>query len=160
MLQNPVVGEHFGREEGMMVNISLWRFFFAFAFVLTGCTRSAERNIDTFTLETGVALQGVKACDTDQRVQKPASVRKLPDGYEITVSTFFSCNSEATKPYLTVTNEKKATLVIESTSPKAIMGSSCECARTLIIKLTGRLDPGDTLYLLREHEVLGHLFMP
>ena len=73
---------------------------------------------------------------------------------------FFACNAKVSKPYLTVTNKKKATLVIESSAPQEIFNSSCECARSLAIKLSDRLETGDTLYLLRDQDVLGHLVMP
>lgn len=133
----------------------------AFVQSLVGCTRSTEKSSDSFTLETGVALQEVKACDAAKKDQEPtSSVRKLSDGYEITVAAFFACNAVVSRPYLTATNQKKATLVIESSAPSEFFGSSCECARALVIKLSDRLESGDTLYLLREHEVLGHLVMP
>lgn len=146
-----------------MNNSYLWKFFIIYAVVqsLVGCTRNAEKNSDTFTLETGVALQEVKACDVQQKIQEQtSSVRKLSDGYEIAVSASFACDTKIIKPYLTATNHKKATLVIASLASKEVLNSSCECARSLVIKLSNRLEVGDTLYLLREQEVLGHLVMP
>lgn len=146
-----------------MKNRHLWKFLVVCAVVqsLVGCSRNIEKNSDTFTLETGVVLQEIDECDAQKKTQAPtSSVKNLTAGYEVTVSAFFACNAKVSKPYLTVTNQKKATLVIESSAPKEIFNSSCECARSLAIKLSDRLETGDTLYLLRDQEVLGHLVMP
>ena len=146
-----------------MKNRCLWKTLVAFALIqsLVGCSRNTEQASDSFTLETGVALQEFKACDAKQGVQEQiSSVKKLSDGYEVSVSAFFACNADVSRPYLTVTNQKKTTLVVNPSTSKEVFSSSCECARSLVIRLTNRLEAGDTLYVLREHEVLGHLMMP
>lgn len=81
---------------------------------------------------------------------------KNADGYEVAMLTFMSCGTGVPKAYLTATNNKKATLVILPTAKE----SSCECARSLRITLSNRLEPGDTLYVSYDHDVLGHLVVP
>lgn len=122
---------------------------------LLGCTRSDGTN--TFTLESGVVVREVTACQEAQKNgQQDPSVKKIADGYEVAISTFMNCGAGGAKAYLTATNNKRATLVILPTAKE----SSCECARSVKITLSNRLEPGDTLYVSYDHDVLGHLVVP
>lgn len=125
---------------------------------LVSCARREEHNA-VFTLATGVSLIEARNCNSNQTGGMP-SVKKVEGDYLVTIFGHFPCETELEKPYLTMANEKKATLVISPKQSKLGFGSSCECGRLLIVRLSNRLEPGDTLYVLNDREVLGHLVMP
>jgi len=132
--------------------------FLSLTLLLTSCSPS-EKQGAAFTLETGVSVKEVRACSNNPSATSP-SAKKVQDGYLVTLVAHFTCDGDIEKVFLTQTIEKRATLVIASKQPKFGFGSSCECARVLTVKLSNRLEPGDTLYLLTDREVVGHLVLP
>ena len=126
--------------------------------VLASCGER-QSSPSAFTLQTGVSVQNVTPCVDGDPVQS-LSLRKDGGGYLVDVATSLRCDSQ-TEPYVTVTHERKATLVLDgSTASRSGFHSGCECARKLQIKIDGRLEAGDTLYVLNDYEVLGHLGVP
>ena len=123
---------------------------------LSSCTKRdvPENNANTFTLATGVSLTEVKVCS--ETPKRGLSVRKSNSDFLITAAGTFACDAEIQAPYLSLTREKKATLVIDSKATK----SDCECFTTVTVKLSDRLEAGDTLYVSNDGEVLGHVVMP
>lgn len=121
--------------------------------LLASCTKQEDTK-DTFTMSTGVSVAEVKTC-----ANAPArnlSIRKSASDYLVTATGSFACDSKIMKPYLTIPIERKATLVIQAEDSK----SSCECFRSVTLKITGRLEAGDVLYVLNSGEVIGHAELP
>jgi hypothetical protein len=115
----------------------------------------AEEASNTWTLESGVKLLKVEECKSSGNKQS-ISVRGSPKEYLIGIRAFFPCDGKTNQPYLTVPTDGKATLVLSSSASK----SSCECMKSLAITLASRLSKGDTLYVVNEHEVVGHATAP
>ena len=126
--------------------------------VLCGCT-PREKQDAGFTLGTGVSLVTSSECSAS-KLETPPSIKKDGSDYLVNVHGAFICQAELEKPFLSLTREKKATLAIGATQSKFGMSSNCECARALKIKIAGRLEPGDTLYILNGTEVAGHVTVP
>lgn len=120
---------------------------------LSSCTKQEDIK-NTFTMSTGVSIAEVKTCSDTPKFD--LSVQKSSSDYVVTTTGAFSCESEVMKPYLTIPNGKKATLVIQSDASK----SSCECFRSVTVKISDRLEPGDVLYVLNSGEVIGHVALP
>lgn len=120
-----------------------------FPILLSSCEKKYEEK-NTFTLSSGVSIAEIATC-SDVPSRKFSVIKSASD-YLVTTTGNFSCQTEAMKPYLTIPIDKKATLVIQSESSK----SSCECFRSVTIKLSGRLDSGDLLYVSNSGEVIGH----
>jgi hypothetical protein len=108
-----------------------------------------------FTLSTGVSIMKVDKCVADDAV---GSLKLDKDGADYIVSAkgFFDCSDDMKDAYLTVGRDGKSTLVLGSTSRK----SGCECSRAVRVKVADRLEPGETLYVLGDGEVIGHLDVP
>lgn len=107
--------------------------------LLASCTKheSVVSNANTFTLATGVSITNTTACS--ESPMQGLTVSKSASDYIITAAATFSCPSEVQTPYLSITRDKKATLVLDSTSK-----SSCDCFRKVTVKVSNRLKPGDT----------------
>lgn len=129
-----------------------------FSVVLCGCS-SRDKPDSGFTLETGVSLVSAGECNTSQMGTRP-SIKKDNADYLVTIHGGFVCQAELEKPFLSLTREKKATLVIGATQSRFGFSSNCECARSLKIKISERLEPGDTLYILNGTEVSDHVSVP
>jgi hypothetical protein len=126
--------------------------------VLASCGEH-QSSPSAFTLQTGVSVQSVTPCADGDPVQS-LSLRKDGSSYLVDVATSLRCDSQ-TEAFVTVTHERKATLVLDrSAASRSGFHSGCECARKLQIKIDGRLESGDTLYVLNDYEVLGHLSVP
>jgi hypothetical protein len=126
--------------------------------VLASCGER-KSSPSAFTLQTGVSVQNITPCVDGDPVQS-MSLRKDGGGYLVDVAASLRCESQA-EPFVTVTHERKVTLVLDSgATPRSGFHSGCECARKLQIKINGRLESGDTLYVLNDYEVLGHLSVP
>lgn len=122
--------------------------------MLCSCSKSeAPRN--AWTLHAGVSVLESKVCD--QTVLKDGlSVSKQANHYIVEVNETFTCEADLRSPWLTVTKEHKATLVLVPTRK----GSGCECRGKVRVQISDRLEGGDTLYLLNENEVVGHVVLP
>ena len=126
--------------------------------VLASCGER-QNSPSAFTLQNGVSVQNITPCADGEPVQS-LSLRKDGGGYLVDVATSFRCDSQ-TEPFVTVAHERKATLVLDSRAAfRSGFHSGCECTRKLQIKIDGRLEAGDTLYVLNDYEVLGHLGVP
>lgn len=123
------------------------------ALVASSCSKHEDAKSNAFTLSTGVSVVEVGACSSEPR--HSLSVNKQGAEYFVAATGEFSCGSEVQKPYLTLNTEKRATLVLDSVNK-----SQCECFRPMKVKLAGRLDAGDVLYVLNSGEVLGHVVLP
>jgi len=117
-------------------------------------TNSAET---TVTLRKGVALVASKDIPGD-KVSPAVSVKKESDSYIFTVTAFFTGDIDL--PWLTLTQDNKATLVMTPKKSPSGFNASSETARTLTIKVTDRLSARDTVYVLNNHEVIGHVVLP
>jgi len=144
--------------ERMVTSMKIKFLSVAALLVLASCGER-QNSPSTFTLQTGVSVQNVTPCVDAEPVQS-LSLRKDGSGYLVDVATSLSCDSQ-TEPFVTVTYERKATLVLNrSATSRSVFHSGCECARKLQIRIDGRLESGDTLYVLNDYEVLGHLGVP
>lgn len=123
------------------------------AVAASSCSKHEDVKSNAFTLSTGVSVVEIGACSSEPR--HSLSVTKRGAEYFVAATGEFSCGSEIQKPYLTLNTEKRATLVLDSVSK-----SPCECFRSMTVKLAGRLDPGDVLYVLNSGEALGHAVLP
>jgi hypothetical protein len=142
----------------MVISMKIKIHFLAALLVLASCG-DRPSSPSAFTLQTGVSVQSVTPCGDGDPVQS-LSLRKAGSAFLVDVATSLRCDSQ-TEPFVTVTHEHKATLVLDSgTASRAGFHSGCECARKLQIKIDGRLEAGDTLYVLNDYEVLGHLGVP
>ena len=129
------------------------------SFAISSCSRTEERD-STFTLSTGVTLIEAENCGAEKN-KKPPSAMKENNSYLISMRGYFSCEATFDKLFLTTEDEKNSTLVLGSSKKSPLsFNSSCECARSLTVRLTDRLEKGDTVYLLYEQEVLGHVTLP
>lgn len=84
------------------------------------------------------------------------SVQKQADAYIVLVSDTFACGDSLRSPWLGATRDKKATLVLASESNR----SGCECRGKVRVQIKDRLEAGDTLYVMRDSQVIGHVVLP
>ena len=124
------------------------------SFLLCSCSKT-ETSGQTWTLQTGVSVLEAKICDATS-VKDGLSVSKQSAQYVVELSDTFSCGVNLHSPWLTVVKSHKATLVLGAASG----GSACECRGKVRIHIANRLEPGDTLYVLNENEVVGHVVLP
>lgn len=122
--------------------------------ITVACSKQEVKESPAFTLMTGVKVVGVSPCTDEPR--HGLSIKKEASSYLVAVTGSFSCEVELKAPYLTLTREKRATLVADADVNK----SSCECFRTKTVSVTERLESGDTLYGLNNGEVVGHTLLP
>lgn len=127
--------------------------------VLAACSSSSEPGTASFTLATGVSLVSDNGCLNDERVAPPV-LEKNGSDYVLKLQDFVDCNAKPSDVYLTESRDKKATLVFGKRSPGGLFRSDCECSRRLTFTISGRLEAGDTLYVLNDDHVLGHLVVP
>jgi hypothetical protein len=123
---------------------------------LLGCSRTApEATATTFTLATGVKLVDQTACATTAEDPALSIAKKDTNTYLVRARGSFECDGEF-DPFLTVSIDKKATLVLRQQAAS----SGCECGRTIDITIENRLKSGDTIYVLHDYRVIGHLTTP
>ncbi|WP_148716151.1 hypothetical protein [Chitinolyticbacter meiyuanensis] len=125
--------------------------------LLGGCSEQnvVESQKSSFTLTTGVQLLSVTECD-----QKPAQdgvdIKKVASReYIVGFASHASCGGDLDKAYLTTSKERKSTLVIGSEAK-----DGCECTKSIALKISDRLEPGEVLYVLIDGEVVGHTLVP
>ena len=117
-----------------------------------------EPSSSTFTLETGVKVTRISGCEKgDYRPQM--SLNKDGKNYKMLVVTPLQCDVELVPPFLTVQSGHRATLVL-GRAMRGGSSSGCECPRSVDLSIEGRLEPGDTLYVLNDYQVLGHFPVP
>lgn len=113
-----------------------------------------------FTLASGVTLAKVAQCSTVAESTE-LKISRTPDGYRVTAAAFFGCETEFEPPYLSLAKDDRATLVLLPKRRGALgFGNACECSRVVAIDVAGRLEAGQTLYVLNDHEVIGHTRVP
>jgi hypothetical protein len=126
--------------------------------LLIGCSQSVPGESATFTLASGVKLVTDTPCASSSD-GATASVDKTGDNaYAVRVRDVFQCDGTL-EPFLTEPIDKKATLVLTRGSSSA-GDSACECSRAISVAIENRLESGDTLYILNDYRVTGHLIMP
>lgn len=132
---------------------------FCFIFLLlVGSAHGEESQPKTWTYETGVSLRKVEECKKDEEKQSVA-IRGTPKAYIVEVRAFFSCDRTLKNPWVTLPLNGKATLVSDS-KPPGLFASSCDCFKAISVSIAGRLSKGDTLYVVSEQVVVGHVIMP
>ena len=88
-----------------------------------------------------------------------SSIEKTGDNmYAVNVRDIFQCDGTL-EPFLTEPIDKTATLVL-TRGNSSTGGSACECSRAISVTIENRLEPGDTLYILNDYRVTGHLLTP
>lgn len=122
--------------------------------VLGSCSKNETRG-HAWTLQTGVTVLESKVCD-QMALKEGLSVSKRGNHYIVEVNETFMCEADLRSPWLTVTKEPKATLVLAPTTK----GSGCECRGKVRVEISDRLEAGDTLHLLNDNEVLGDVVLP
>lgn len=118
--------------------------------LLIGCT-SDQHDEPAFHLGSGVALIAAGECDHKQIGKSPV-ISKDKKGYVVSIFDAKVCRVRSESPSLSLTRSKKATLEVGD--------SSCECARSIQVAVEGRLEAGDTLYIVNGGEVSEHLTVP
>jgi len=134
------------------------RLFFCIVLLLDGLAHGEESQPKTWTYENGVSLRKVEECKNGEGKQSVA-VRGTPKEYIVEVRAFFTCDRTLKNPWVTLPLDGKATLVLDSKAP-ALFASSCDCFRSLSVSIAGRLSKGDTLYVVSEQVVVGHVVVP
>lgn len=124
--------------------------------LVAACSKSStDQNVST--LATGVVVTKLEACNATESTQRMA-IEKTSDGYSVSAVAALQCESEKPTPFLTTTIDRKATLVLGREAMKSTSG--CECFQRLQVSIQGRLESGDTLYLLNDYVVVGHALVP
>ena len=124
------------------------------------CALTRAEEPGTFTQSTGVTLAEAPTCtkETTQSV----GIRKAKAGHEVLVRAFFNCDGSFAEPWLPPSVGSGTTLVLQK-QRKSGMGfsSNCECLYNLRVLIpSGRLQPKDTLYVVNERVVVGHVKVP
>ncbi len=129
---------------------------------LGGCEENHKDTSNSFTFETGITLQSYMSEKLEgSEVDLSYSVQKVPDGYLVRTGVVSDCTSDSlAPPYLTDGIDHKATLVLKDSPSKATFHRYSECWGTAEVTIANRLQAGDTVYILNNGEVLGHLVMP
>ncbi|CBM10287.1 protein of unknown function [Ralstonia solanacearum PSI07] len=86
--------------------------------------------------------------------------RRATNSHQVSVTGYFACQSQLEPPFLTMDNEGKVTLVLMPRRHFLEFASTCECSRSMTIDISGRLTAGQTLYVLNDREVVGHVVVP
>jgi hypothetical protein len=122
----------------------------------SGCSRKSASD-DALTLSSGVQLVELSDCSNATSVQPSLAIHNDTSAYLLKVADVLSCQPME-PPWVTVQGNKKATLVLP---PKHTWrDSTCECARSATLRITDRLEAGDTLYVVQSNYVLGHVIVP
>jgi len=111
----------------------------------------------TFTVFTGVTIseQAESPTDTNQSVR----IRKSKSGYDVLIKAFIPCSGKFADPWLSV--GENPTLVIEKVRSMHAFDHKEECMYALKIAVAeGRLHKKQTLYVVRNQEVVGHVIVP
>jgi hypothetical protein len=133
-----------------MVNMKLLLLSLLFL-LLSGCGNEKKPDAKTFHLGSGVNLISARECDPNL-IGKAPEITKSDNKYVISIYDARVCNVQSENPTLSLTRSKKATLDVGD--------STCECARMIQVGIEGRLETGDTVYVLNGGEVSDHLRVP
>jgi hypothetical protein len=109
-----------------------------------------------FTLYTGVH-QVVTASDSISIGAPAVAIDTNGSGYTVHIQGVIPCQKDMQEPYLSVTREHKATLVLAASGAHS---DDSACERRIEVEVTSRLRPGDVVYVLSNGEVLGHADVP
>jgi hypothetical protein len=125
-------------------------------FFISACSEKIpdKSKSDTFTLASRVELAKIEDCGNSG--DGSLSVSKKGATYSVHTSGVFFCNSAVKPPYLTLPKDGKATLILDSISDD----KGCECFRSVHVEISDRLEQGQTLYVLNNGEVIGHVVLP
>ena len=128
-----------------------------FAVVICSCSK-LEDNKNTITLKTGISVLDTETAKcSDAESQDELLLSQKANNYILSINQIFTCNSNLESPWLSVTKEHRATLVLDENRWSM---TGCECRKKVRIQIAGRLEKGDTLYVLRDSEVIGHFLLP
>lgn len=112
-----------------------------------------------FTLSSGITMTAVPACIEDSK--QSIYIRKAKASYELSIRAFFSCDGSFSEPWLSIDTGAGATLVLGKEKNFLGLSSSCECLYELKVSIaTERLDPKETLYVVGDQVVVGHVKVP
>lgn len=112
----------------------------------------------TVTLSSGVSMTEDPACSEDGA--QAVSIKKAKAEYQISVRAFFRCNGSFVEPWISPSVNSRATLVIEKKKPFGF-SSNCECLHNLKVSVaSNKINSRDTLYILTEGVVAGHVKVP
>ena len=128
--------------------------------LIVGCTKSPDDNTNTFTLASGVKLVDNAECTESDTTMQSLAVHRIASGYRVKVVGYFACQDELEPPYLTPDVDGKSTLVLAPKRHGFGFSTSCECSRKLSIDLNDRLKANQTLYVLNDRDVIGHVVVP
>lgn len=131
--------------------------FLLWAVILVTACSKASTDQPASTLETGLVVTESEAC-TNTEATETLAIKKADDGYSVVAVADLECGLERPRPFLTITLDQKATLVLGREPGKSASG--CECRRRVKVSIKGRLEPGDVLYLLNDYTVIGHVLVP
>ncbi len=136
-----------------------FRYFLVVCLAIGGCS---QRNMadSQFTLSSGVKLVKDTLCSTTAPATTSLAIRRATNGHQVSVTGYFACHSQLEPPFLTMDNEGKVTLVLMPRRHLLEFSSTCECSRSMTIDISGRLTVGQTLYVLNDREVVGHVVVP
>ena len=128
--------------------------------LLIGCGDSnKQKNEPDFTLMTGVSVLKFESCSKPHFAKDPI-IRKDLNAYIVAIDSLFACETDQLQPYLTLSINRRATLVIPKNETAIGFKSNCECQKSLLVRLEGRVERGDTLYVAHDSDVLGHVVVP
>lgn len=125
--------------------------------LLGGCSKqnAAEPDKSTFALTMGVQVVSVTKCD-EEPAKGGLNIKKVAaNEYIVEFASYLACSGDLGKAYLTTAKEGKSTLVVGS-----VAKDGCECAKSVSLKISDRLESGEVLYVLTGAEVIGHMLVP
>jgi hypothetical protein len=124
--------------------------------LLSACNKANDESFTTFTLHSGISIEEAAKCNIDSAKEAIEVESSSPSNYLVTVTTHLPCDSEFEQPWLTLEKDGHATLVLNTKERRIGFDSRCDCSRTIRARIDGRLRAGQTLYVVSDHEVLGH----
>jgi hypothetical protein len=119
-------------------------------FVVACTPENSSGSANTVTLETGVEVKRSQCIQAGG--SRSLQVTSEGANQQISIADYFPCSSENSSIYLTTVKDNKATLVMKSKGS----ASGCECMQNVKVKLSGRLEKGNVLYVVNDSEALGH----
>lgn len=123
-------------------------------------TENASENTDnTFTFSKGVNF--IDSSECNENLERKIEIDKNNKGYLVKINGFFPYQGKLETPELMDIYGDKATLaIIQKQGSFGFFKTDGGCTRSLSVQISGRLRPGQVLYISNDREVMGHLIVP
>lgn len=121
--------------------------------LVVGCTKVIDES-QAVTFATGIHVLEISDCHEGIAPQR-VDLTKIEQGFVVLADLPMSCNAPLAKPYLTPSHDHRTTLVFREENSNSLFHSGCDCWRSVKVRIEGRLEVGDTLYVTNNGEVVG-----